>query len=916
MRKTCSLLLLSVLLFLTLSLAQVTLARQRLFSDDSSSVLGGLAAEIKTPEQFAGFPIGADKKLVRWDKIVEYFEHVDANSDRIQVQELGKTTLGNPFLLAILSSPANLSRLEELRQINKRLADPRGLTEAEAEKLAAEGKTVLLISCNIHSIEIGSSQMVLELIHRLATEDSAFVQNILDNVIFLLVPSLNPDGQIMVTDWYNKNVGTEYEPSPMPWLYHKYTGHDNNRDAFMLTQVESQMINRVLYKDWFPQIYLDEHQMGSTGPRIFVPPFTNPINPNVDPVIWSEMGILGFAMNAALNEKNYEGVIYDYVFTGWWEGAFLQEAWWHNMVGLLTEVASVRVATPTEQEKGKLGEAPPPADERDFEAQMRRDPAKPLPPPTDTIPRFNYPKPWLGGKWTLRNIVDYELAATYGLLEAAAVHRTMLLRNFYRLGLEQVEIGKKGKPFAFLVPPDQHGPLAAAEMLSILKAAGVEVHQAQKPFQADKKDYPAGTYVILMSQPYRAYAKDMLEKQRYPALIKPGQQPERPYDVTGWTLPLQMGVKTVEVGEPFTAELEVRDEISPPEGKVEGTGKFGYLIEHRSNNAVIATNRLLKGGFRVGWLKEPATVDGRSFPAGTIYVLGGVRAGRGLAEEAASISKSLSLPIYGPSRPVAAPAYWLKPVRLGLYQPWVPSMDEGWTRWLLERYEFPYTTLHNADVKAGPEPLRFRAGKLAPPPAGLAEKFDAVIIADSSPRILREGWDMKWVREEYRGGLGEDGLAALKEFVRNGGTLITLGQSIRPFLEDFGLPIKDSVRGLPAEKFSCPGSLLKIFVDTQHPIGYGMPELASAMFYSSPAFEPAPTFSTTAVRAVARYPSQNLLESGWIRGEENITDDIAVADMSYGRGKVIAIGFPAQFRAQPHGTFKLFFNAIHYAKAE
>ncbi len=913
MRRVGSLLVVSVLLCLSLSLAQVALARQGLSPDYSPSVLGGLAAEIKTPEQFAGFPIGADKKLVRWEKIVEYFEHVAANSDRIQVVEPGKTTMGNPFILAIISSSGNLSRLEELRKINKRLADPRGLTEAEAEKLVAEGKTVLLISCNIHSTEIGASQMVLELIHRLATEQSAFVQNILDNVIFLLVPSLNPDGQIMVTDWYNKNVGTEYEPSPMPWLYHKYTGHDNNRDAFMLTQVESQMINRVLYKDWFPQVYLDEHQMGSTGPRIFVPPFTNPINPNVDPVIWAEQGILGFAMNAALSEKNYEGVIYDYVFTGWWQGAFLHETWWHNMVGLLTEVASVRVATPTEQEIRKLGEAPPPAEEPDFEAQMRRDPTKPLPPPRDTIPRFNYPKPWLGGKWTLRNIVDYELAATYGLLEAAAVHRTMLLRNFYRLGLEQVEIGKKGKPYAFLVPPDQHDPIAAAEMLSILQAGGVEVHQAKKAFQADKKDYPAGTYVILMTQPYRAYAKDMLEKQKYPSLIKPGQQPERPYDVTGWTLPLQMGVKTVEVEEPFTAELEVRDTILPLIGSaglqpgmydaskavtpmVEGSGKFGYLIEHRSNNAAIATNRFLKGGFKVGWLKEPVTLDGRSFPAGTIYI----GSAKGLAEEAASISKALSLAVYGPSRAVAAPTHWLKPVRLGLYQPWVPSMDEGWTRWLLERYEFPYTTLHNADIKAGK----------------LAEKFDAIIIADSSPRILREGWDMKWVREEYRGGLGEEGFAALKEFVRSGGTLITLGQSIRPFLEDFGLPIKDSVRGLPAEKFSCPGSLLKVFVDTGHPIGYGMPERATAMFYSSPAFELAPTFSTTAVRVVARYPSQNLLQSGWIRGEENITDDIAAADMSYGRGKVVAIGFPAQFRAQPHGTFKLFFNAIHYAKAE
>ena len=330
-----------------------------------------------TPEQFAGFRMGADKKLVRWDKIVEYMNVVAASSPRVRVEELGKTTMGNPWISVTISSPETLARLAQYKQNQKRLAYPRGLEDAEAERLMAANKAVLLITCNIHSSEIGSSQMSLELVHRLATEDSPFVRNILDNVIFVLVPSFNPDGQIMITDWYNQNAGTPFEYSPFPDLYHKYTGHDNNRDAFMNTQVESKLFNKLAFKEWFPVVYLDEHQMGNSGPRIFVPPFMNPINMNVDPTIWELNGMLGYAMGAALNAKGYTGVITDAQYTSWWQGGFMMQSWWHNMVGLLTEVASVNIATPTEQQMAKLGDETR-GPELTFEQMQRVDPSKPL----------------------------------------------------------------------------------------------------------------------------------------------------------------------------------------------------------------------------------------------------------------------------------------------------------------------------------------------------------------------------------------------------------------------------------------------------------------------------------------------------------------------------------------------------------
>ncbi|MDQ6758937.1 MAG: peptidase M14, partial [Acidobacteriota bacterium] len=432
------------------------------------------AASLPSPEQFAGFRVGADKKLLRWDKIVEYMKVAAAASPRVRVEEIGKTTMGNPWISVLVSSPETLSNLARYRENQKRLAYPRALEETEADKLIASNKAVLLITCNIHSTEIASSQMVLELVHRLATEDSAFVRNILDNVILVLVPSFNPDGQIMISDWYNQHVGTPWEVSPFPELYHKYTGHDDNRDAYMNTQIESKLFNKLAFKDWFPVVYLDEHQMGPNGPRIFVPPFMNPINMNVDPTIWELNGMLGYAMGAALNAKDYTGVITDTQYTSWWQGGFMMQSWWHNMVGLLTEVASVNVATPTEQLLAKPGEETR-GPELTFEQAMRMDPRKPMPAPRDVTPRTTYLRPWLGGAWTLRNIVDYELTATYGLLDAVANQRLMLQRNFYRLNRKQIALGQKEAPYAYVIPAGQHDPAAAARLAQLLDEQGGEV---------------------------------------------------------------------------------------------------------------------------------------------------------------------------------------------------------------------------------------------------------------------------------------------------------------------------------------------------------------------------------------------------------------------------------------------------------
>ncbi len=859
-------------------------------------------AALPEPEAYLGFRVGTDRKLARWDQVVEYMQMAARGSDRVRFTELGKTTMGNPYIQLTISSPQNLARLEEIRANQRKLAYPYDLDERAAEEIIRKNPGVMLITLTIHSSEIGSTQMSLELVHRLATERSPYIQNILDNVVFLLVPSQNPDGQVMVVDWYNKNVGTEFEYAPMPWLYHKYVGHDNNRDGYMLTQVETRLLAKILYTDWFPVAFLDEHQMGSSGARIFVPPFDDPVNQNQDPAVIATSSLMGMYLFNALNAAAYAGAQYGERYSWFWQGSLKNSSWWHNMVGLLTEVASAQVASPIEQQKARLYEGRRGGAEP-FDQQ--RDPRRPLPPPVDTWVRTNYPRPWLGGTWRLRDIIDYETVITYAMLEAVAANREMLGRNFYRLNRKAIETGKRGDPFAYVVPAEQHDPVAAAKMLEILDLTGIEIYRASMGFTADDKEYSPGSYVVPMAQPFRGYAKDLLEPQRYP--IKPpapGQAPERPYDVTGWTLPYQMDVKAIEIKRPFEAKLARVSPVRMPEGKViESRGRATiYTIPHENNNSAIAVNRLLRAGVDVYWAADSVRVGEREFPTGTVFIPappGKSARGEDLLAVMRKLAADAHLTITGGDAATSVGAWKLRGPRIGLYQPWTANIDEGWTRWLLEQYEFPYTTLHNADIRSGK----------------LQDKFDAVVLASQSKTSILEGSRGEWNRPEHRGGIGEEGSRAIEEFVRAGGTLVTLDAASDFAIDQLGLPVRNVLRGVPAEKFFCPGSVLQIFVDNQHPLAYGMSARCSAYFLNSPAFELTAPFTTSIARAVARYPATNALQSGWLSGPEYLFDKVGAAEVSYGKGRVVLIGFRGQFRAQSHGAFKLLFNALHWSAA-
>ena len=841
-------------------------------------------AQIISPEEAIGFPVGADYKLARWETITGYLRSLAASSDRVILEERGKTTEGLDFVLVLISSPENLANLDRYKAIQQKLANPQEHDLIELERLAQEGKATVMISCNIHSTEVASSQMSMELAYQLATENTPEVEEILENTILLLIPSANPDGLNMVVDWYERTVNTPYEGAPMPWLYHKYTGHDNNRDWFMLTQVESQLVTQILYEEWFPQVVYDVHQMGNKGARFVIPPYFHPVNPNIPPLLQRELALIGAQMALDLTSQGFTGVLSNAVYDTWWHGGFRTVPYRHNMMGILTEAASVNIASPIFQPLLSL-------------KGHRRG-------LSEYAQQTNFPEPWPGGWWRMRDIIEYEKAAADSILSIVAKQKEMFLTNFYKMGLGAVEKGEEEPPRAFLVPTDQRDVNAALKMLQILQRGGVKIHQANANFTADGVEYPAGTYVVSMAQPFRAHAKDLLEAQHYPRRIPaPGAPPERPYDIAGWTLPLQMGVKVIKVVNAFGADLAFVEEIPKTAGKLHLEGvdfqdAVVYALRNRTNLETVALNQLLqKDGYTIYQQQGETVWKDLHLPRGTI-ILKSDRIPGSDSAELRHFAESLGIEIYALNQRFVDVKAELRQPRLGLYKPWVASIDEGWTRWVLEEHEFPYRNLTDAEIRAG----------------DLAEWYDAIILPDMKASRMIEGHAEGSLPPEYVGGIGLEGVANFRTFVEQGGTLICLNWATEVPMKHFGLEITNALEPNQSDpqksagtEFFCPGSLLRVFVETSHPIGYGLEREMAVFFKSGPAFE------ARGGKRVAAYPNFNPLMSGWIEGEKRIRQKGALWDVKLGKGHVILFGFKPQHRAQSHGTFKLLFNAIYYS---
>ena len=819
---------------------------------------------LPTPAEHFGHEIGEDRKLADWPQIVDYFHLLDRGSDRIQVQEVGLSTEGNPFLMAIIAAPETLADLEKYRAIQAKLADPRTVKdEAEAAALIAKGKAVILVTCSVHGTEVGATQMSTLLAHHLVTSDEPEVRQVLDNVIFLLVPCLNPDGLRIVKEWYDSTLGTWYEGVNQPFLYHKYVGHDNNRDWYMFTQQENRLAVEHAHNAWHPQVVYDLHQMGPRGPRLFVPPYLDPIDSNVDPILQSEIASMGTAMFSELTGQRKAGVAVYCIYDAYTPSRAYQH--YHGGIRILSEAASCRIATPVEVN----------AEEMTF--------ARGIDPRMQT---WNNPMPWQGGRWTLRDIVDYEYAAVMAALGNVARYRDVWLRNFYAIGVKAVQGPKK--PHAYLVPRAQRDPVTAHELLDILRFAMVELHEAQEEFEAGGVRYPAGTRVVLTAQPYGAFAKTMLEVQHYPDLREyPEGPPKRPYDVTAHSLPLQMGVDAVEVQEPFQAKLQRLDAVAPPDGRVVSLGggrATAHLLEAETNASFRAVNRLLSAGARVSRAREAFVVEGRRYGPGA-YVIEGARS---LDSTLASVAAEMGLEFAAVSAVPPVPAGLLRSPRVGLYKSWAPTAEEGWTRWIFEGYELPYATLVDAEVHQG----------------GLRERFDVIVLPHQPAQALLNGNNAREYPAPYAGGLGDRGSANLRAFVEEGGTIVAWDGAAEYAINHLDLPVTNVLEGVPSTQFYAPGTFLRVLLDTAHPIAYGMPARTSVMFERSPAF------NVRRGTVVGRYPLANVLLSGWVLGQERLYDRAALAEVPVGDGRVVLIGFKVHFRAQARGTYRILFNAL------
>lgn len=838
------------------------------------------ADKIPTPESHLGYRPGADFRLADWRMVAEYFRKVDSASDRVQVRELGKTTEGRPYLVAFISRPDTLSRQPHYQHLQRRLSDPRiSVKPGASDDPVRDSKTVVVITCSIHSSETASTLMAMELLHELASNDDPNTREILDKTIVILVPSANPDGVDKVAAWYERSKGTAWEGSGMPELYHRYAGHDTNRDWFMLNLQETRLLTRLLYKEWFPTILYDVHQMGARGPRLFVPPFYDPINPNIDPRIHQSIFKIGAHMASDLAAAGKRGIATNAIYDNWWNGGNRTTPQRHNIVAVLTEAASVKLASPIFVEPG------------DLRGGMRGFP--------DHKPTVNFADPWPGGWWRLRDIVDYELTCARSILTLAARYRDQFQSNLAAMARDAIDRGKHEPPYAWIVPSDQRDPGTAARMIGILHDTGIEIERAKSDFKAGGVRYPAGSWILPAAQPYRAHLKDMMEPQVYPLRRAANGDAEPPYDVAGWTLPLQMGVAASVIAEPFKVETETLGSAPARSGRIEGAGDGKvFVVQNQANDDFVLLNELINAKVTVYTAPNANTPQA---PAGSYWFNADVQAlavlDRVLAKISTRVMRSEPSVLPVPDPPGQGRHWQLKRQSIGLYQPWVPSMDEGWTRLVLEDFRFPYTTLHNSDIQVGK----------------LRERFDVVVLPSIDVKTLKQGFAPNETDPRHVGGLGESGAAALHEFVQEGGSLVCLDRASEYAIEAFALHVRNVLKGLRTSDFYGPGSILRARTlpqDRQHyrsDLLQGVPNEQSVYFDQSLAFDA--SGEGPSARVLLRYAADPL-QSGWLLGPQRLADKAALVSVNVGRGQVILFGFPPQHRGQPHGTFRLLFNAF------
>lgn len=946
--------------------------------------------KITTPKDALGFNLGDDYQMASYTQLDTYWHKLATESDRMKLVDIGPTEEGKRQYMAIISSPDNIKKLDHYREISSRLAHAEGLTDDEAHALAREGKAVIWIDGGLHASETVGSQQIMEWVYQMVSRNDPETQRFLNDVIILNVAA-NPDGQELVANWYMR--GSEKASAPLkpadqrsmgglPRLWAKYIGHDDNRDFYMSNMKETTNMNHQMFIEWFPEIVYNHHQTGPAGAVIFMPPFRDPFNYNFDPLVPLGIEAVGTAMHSRLvaEGKGGSAMRSGANYSTWWNGGLRTITYFHNMIGLLTEI----IGAPTPMSIPLVAEK--------------------------QLPQGDWPLPIAPGPWHYRQSIDYEMTNNRAITDYASRNRETMLYNIYVMGKRSIEKGsedywtvtpkrikaledaaaaanggaavgggrrggggrggapavaaggdtlpggdtqpgggggggfgggrggvpvglyntvlhdpKLRDPRGYIIPSDQPDFANAVEFLNALLKNGIDIMRATTNFTVAGKSYPSGSYVVKTAQAFRPHVMDMFEPQDHPNDFKyPGAPPTPPYDIAGWTLAMQMGVKYDRILDGFDGPfVKIGYKLLPPPAEtVSGPASpAGYLISHEINNSFKVINHLLRANCDVYWLKTEQMVDGKSLGTGAIWVPASAAAKTILDQSA----KEIGVPVHALAKTPSGDALKLKPIRIGLYDSYGGSMTAGWTKWLFEQYDFPAQTVYPATLDAG----------------DLRSKFDVIVFTDGEARLGAGGGrggrgggggggrgGGGAVAEEYAGQQGrvseDKTLPQLKKFVESGGSIVTIGSSTSVG-EALGLPMKSYLtemgpdgkeRALPREKFYIPGSLLRMDVDNTNPLAFGMPKTVDVFFDGSPVFKLGPQAPAEHTQSVGWFQGSQVLDSGWAWGQQYLDGGTAIAEATVGEGKVVMLGPEVNFRDQPHGTFKFLFNGLYYGSAK
>jgi len=854
------------------------------------SLPGISCAQIKSPEDHFGYKPGSDRNLFTYEELIDYLKILDEASPRIKLTEIGKSPMGRTMYIAFISDEDNINRLEEFKEYNRKLALQPNLPEQEKEKMIRDGKVFLLGTLSMHSTEVAPAQAAPLIAYDLATTDDPLKTEWLRNVVYMMVPNHNPDGMDMVVKHYHRYKGTRYEGSSLPGVYHKYFGHDNNRDFVTLSQSDTRAIARIYNLDWFPQVMVEKHQMGSTGTRYFVPPNHDPIAENVDAGIWNWSGIFGANMIKDMTREGLAGVSQHFLFDDYWPGS-TETCIWKNVIGMLTEGASAKIATPIYIEPTELSVG-----------------GKGL---SEYKKSINMPLPWEGGWWRLSDLIQYEITSTMSILKTASIHREDILRFRNDICRKEVDKGTKLPPYYYIFPENQHDKSEFVNLINLMTEHGVRVYKLNKDLILNNIHYPENSIVIPLAQPFRAFIKEVIEKQEYPVRhYTPNGEIIKPYDITSWSLPLHFGVKVDEIK---IQSEEIEHSITEITGKFELTGNppgsySAIILPVELNESFKAAFKALASGIDIERLGEDILINDKKFKKGSFLI-------RSSAKNQDKVNKLISDLSVAPGYLSASTEIRTDKIsmpRIALIETNFHDMDAGWTRFVFDQYGIVYTVIKPGDFQR----TKFN------------QEFDVVIFPDASKSILMEGkyerGDDYYITDyppEYTKGIGKEGMKNLMTFIDGGGLIISWGQSVSLFegnltitnekdSDKFRLPFADVSNDLRNKGLYCPGSLVKMKIIKDHPVTLGMEEEIGIFSRARPVFTTSVPIFDMDRRVLGVIPEKDILMSGYVEKEELLGNKAAMIWMKKGKGQFVFFGFNPQFRASTHVSYKLLFNSI------